>query len=201
MRSPTHFAQPNSTDGSSDASEYPSSPLTHEAAPADSKKKPFELRAVGARPSRKWFLMSWPLALVLFSCDASSPTAPRAVVGESLVTPWGTATVVRGGNPFDADKALERIIRGYTRAAEQRSDADTVRMTGVTIEVVSSLPGRYGEFDYPSTLRMLVGVEDVLNHEVQHYLCYSLYGDNADTADCCYKQDHRPGYDLNCQAQ
>lgn len=135
--------------------------------------------------------------LLIFGCSngPTEPSEPQA----TLATPFGTVTVLSKGNAFDADRAVQAIEAGYSKARAQVGNSiDAVRLDGLTIQVEPGVfgAGAVGRY-YPESdmVQIAQGVENVLTHELQHRFCRNL----GNSGDCCTFQDHHPGYNLSCQ--
>lgn len=139
--------------------------------------------------------------VALAACSGSGRSAgPTATSGPqaTLSTAYGTVTVYTNGNPFDAGRAAEAIEAGYARArAQVGSRVDTIRLDGMAVSVQPGVfSGAVGEYHSSRDLiEMAQGVENVLNHELQHRFCHKLGLSGA----CCTYQDHAGGYDLQCK--
>ncbi len=144
------------------------------------------------------------LTLAATGCSggsSSSPTDPGDGGGSgpvlALSTSWGDVTIDTGGHPFDPGRALASIEEGYEKARRQVGGAiDGVRLDAYRITIMPadwSLNGQH--LRDRREIRMRVGVENVLEHELQHLFAWELdrFGD------CRTYQDHPNGFDLHCQ--
>lgn len=141
--------------------------------------------------------------LTLAACSggggrAAGPTAPTGPQA-TLATSYGTVTIFTNGHPFDANRALAAIDAGYARARTQvGGKADQVSLDGMAISMQpGTFNGAVGQYHPDSDLvEVALGVENVINHELQHRFCHRL----GHSGDCCTYQDHSGGYDLSCKA-
>ncbi len=160
---------------------------------------------------RDKFLRWSPLAalllpVVLVACGGgsggsgpASPTDPAQSATLGLSTDWGSVTVETNGLPFDAGAARAAIAAGYAKGRAQIGDhVDRLRLDGYRIVVMPAdwaNGSRYGEhLRAEREIRMRVGVEAVLTHELQHMFAWEL----GRFDDCEVRQDHAHGYDLLC---
>ena len=124
------------------------------------------------------------------------PTDPSPTSSASLATSQGSFTVQANG--YDVDlQAIDRAIgRAYDKARDQIGGrADDLRFDGYTLEVMPEsweLAGQH--LRETRTIRMRVGDERVVTHELQHVFAWDLDRPH----DCKVLQDHPHGYDLNC---
>jgi predicted metal-dependent phosphoesterase TrpH len=140
--------------------------------------------------------------LVLGGCSggsgASHPTDPG---GDStsvftLPTSWGDVAVVIGGHEFDPGRALASIEEGYAKArAQMGTRIDGIRLDEYRIIIMPEdweLQGQH--LRDRREIRMRLGVENVLEHELQHFFAWEL----GRFSDCRTFQDHPNGFDLHC---
>lgn len=136
------------------------------------------------------------------SGSKSSPTSPVSQVPTIKVpTQWGAIAVTAGScGDIDAERIVDSVTRGYTRAVEVAGSAvNSVTLEGMTmrgeIDLECSGTAAYGcyFFDRDQVL-FRCGHENVVEHELQHRFC-----DQLDRPCDCYKTDHAGGVDLNCQ--
>ncbi len=146
------------------------------------------------------------LPVVLVACGGGSggggpvsPTDPTDTSVLELSTDWGNVTIYPNGQTFDADAAVAAIAAGYEKGREQiGGHVDDLRLDGYHILVMpadwanGSLYGQH--LRDQREIRIRVGVERVLTHELQHMFAWDL--DRFD--DCKVLQDHAHGYDLHC---
>jgi len=147
------------------------------------------------------------LPVVLLGCGGGGsggggpvgPTDPMQSSVLELSTDWGNLTIYPNGHPFDADKALAAIVAGYAKGREQiGGEVDGFRLDGYHVMVMpedwanGSLCGQHLRAE--REIRIRVGVEQVLTHELQHMFAWDL--NRFD--DCKVLQDHAHGYDLHC---
>lgn len=133
--------------------------------------------------------------------SSSSPTDPAGGGGGgpvlALSTSWGDVTVDTGGHPFDPGRALASIEQGYGKARRQvGGEIDGVRLDAYRITIMPadwSLNGQH--LRDQREIRMRVGVENVLEHELQHLFAWEL----GRFSECRTYQDHPDGFDLHCQ--
>ena len=141
--------------------------------------------------------------LVFGACSGGGRSAgPTASAGPQATfsTAYGTVTVYTNGHPFDAGRAAEAIEAGYARArAQVGSRVDSIRLDGMAVSVQpGAFSGAVGEYHANRDLVDIAqGVENVLNHELQHRFCHKL----GLSGSCCTYQDHAGGYDLQCKPQ
>ncbi len=126
----------------------------------------------------------------------AGPTDPTASSLASLSTSQGSLTVQTNGFEVDFQAIDRAIARGYEKARDQIGDrADDLRFDGYTLQVMPSsweLAGQH--LRETRTIRMRVGEERVIAHELQHVFAWDL--NRFD--ECKVLQDHAHGYDLNC---
>jgi hypothetical protein len=162
--------------------------------------------------SRPSFLRTLRLVLPIFvvlavaACSggsggsSASPTDPAGGASVSVLTlstSWGDVAVQTNGHPFDAGRALAAIERGYAKGRGQVGDEiDGCRLDEYHITIMPedwNLNGQH--LRDTREIRMRVGIENVLAHEVQHMFAWDL----DRFSDCRTYQDHPAGYDLVCQ--
>lgn len=144
------------------------------------------------------------LSVVLLSIAAcsggsggpSSPTAPSVAATSVLSTQWGDLQVEANGYAFDLDRARSSIAAGYERGRRQMGgEIDQVWLSGYHVTVMPpdwELAGQHLREN--REIRVRAGVENVLEHEVQHLFAWEL----GRFSDCRTYQDHAGGYDLHC---
>lgn len=151
-----------------------------------------------------YFPATLALAFALTSCSggsSSSPTDPGDGGGSgpvlALSTSWGDVTIDTGGHPFDPGRALASIEYGYEKGRRQVGGAiDGVRLDAYRITIMPADWNLNGEhLRDRREIRMRVGIENVLEHELQHLFAWEL----DRPGDCRTYQDHPNGYDLHCQ--
>jgi hypothetical protein len=142
------------------------------------------------------------LALTVAGCSGgsggpTSPTGPSEGPTAVLSTQWGEVVVETNGYPVDFDRALQSVIVGYDRGRSQvGSRIDGIRLDGYRLTVMPADWGLNGEHVRAAReIRMRAGVENVLEHELQHMFAWEL----DRFSDCKTYQDHTPGYDLLCR--
>lgn len=138
-------------------------------------------------------------ALFLLGCSGT-PTEPDGVY--MLATAYGTVTVTTPQAAIEmADMQVLRrsLERGQERALRQRQ---VPSLDGLRVAVWSSASwpcGTQAHGCYTSqddTAHAFVGVQNVVEHEVQHRQAWKL----GHRGDCYTLQDHWPvGYDLACR--
>jgi hypothetical protein len=143
------------------------------------------------------------LALGLAACSggsggSSSPTDPGAGgPSASLSTQWGELVFQTQGHAVDFDRALQSVTEGYDKARAQiGARADGLRLDGYRVTVMPAsweLNGQH--LRSTREIRMRAGVENVLEHELQHLFAWELDRHN----DCKTYQDHPGGFDLSCR--
>lgn len=143
------------------------------------------------------------LTLALAACSggsggSSSPTDPGpGAPSASLSTQWGELVFQTQGHAVDFDRALRSVTEGYDRARAQIGvRADGLRLDGYRVTVMPAsweLNGQH--LRSTREIRMRAGVENVLEHELQHVFAWELDRHN----DCKTYQDHEGGYDLHCR--
>lgn len=146
------------------------------------------------------FLLCATLALGACS-GGSGPSSPTDPGGDStsvltLPTSWGDVPVVTGGHEFDPGRALASIEEGYAKArAQVGTNIDGIRLDQYRITVMPEdweLNGQH--LRDRREIRMRLGVENVLEHELQHFFAWEL----GRFSDCRTYQDHPNGFDLHC---
>lgn len=141
--------------------------------------------------------------LVFAACSGgsggpTSPTDPSGGAGmtASLSTQWGVLEFQTNGHAVDFDRALRSVTQGYDKSRAQiGSQADGIRLDGYRVTVMPASWELNGQHLRSSReIRMRAGVENVLEHELQHLFAWELgrYGD------CKTLQDHPGGFDLHC---
>ena len=133
------------------------------------------------------------------SSSASSPTDPAGAPGNlvlSLSTSWGEIPVQTQGHAFDPNRALRSIEEGYEKARRQVGDRiDTIQLDQYRITIMPADWNLNGEhLRDRREIRMRVGIEGVLEHELQHLFAWEL----GRFGDCRTLQDHPNGFDLHC---
>lgn len=143
------------------------------------------------------------LVFALTGCSggsSSSPTDPGDGGGSgpvlALSTSWGDVTVDTGGQPFDPGRALASIEDGYAKARRQvGGEVDGIRIDSYRITIMPAdwnLNGQH--LRDRREIRMRVGIENVLEHELQHLFAWEL----GRHSECRTYQDHPNGFDLHC---
>lgn len=130
---------------------------------------------------------------------AGSPTDPGGGGSTSVLTlstSWGDVAIVTDGHPFDPGRALASIEHGYAKAREQIGDeVDRYRIDQYRITVMPAdweLNGQH--LRDRREIRVRAGIENVLEHELQHFFAWEL----DRFSDCRTYQDHPQGFDLHC---
>lgn len=144
------------------------------------------------------------LVLALAACSGgsggsgglSSPTAPTLETASVLSTRWGDLPVQTNGYAVDLDRARASIEEGYAKARRQiGSEVDRLWLGGYRITVMPPQWERNGQHLRDAReIRIRAGVENVLEHELQHLFAWEL----GRFSDCRVLQDHPGGYDLHC---
>lgn len=141
------------------------------------------------------------LTLALAACSggsggSSSPTDPSGSPAATLSTQWGELVFETNGQAVSFDRALHSVTEGYDKARAQIGPrADGIRLDGYQVTVMPASWELNGQHLRSSReIRMRAGVENVLEHELQHVFAWEL----DRFADCKTYQDHPGGYDLNC---
>lgn len=141
------------------------------------------------------------LTLALAACSGgsggpASPTDPGGGPAASLSTQWGELVFESNGHAVDFDRALQSVIEGYDKARSQVGPrADGFRLDGYRVTVMPASWELNGQHLRSSReIRMRVGVENVLEHELQHVFAWEL----DRFSECRTYQDHSGGYDLHC---
>lgn len=143
------------------------------------------------------------LVFALTGCSggsSSSPTDPGDGGGAgpvlALSTSWGDVTVDTGGHPFDPGRALASIEEGYGKARRQvGGEVDGIRIDSYRITIMPADWNLNGEhLRDRREIRMRVGIENVLEHELQHLFAWEL----GRHSECRTYQDHPNGFDLHC---
>jgi len=132
------------------------------------------------------------------SGGAASPTDPgTGGPAAALSTWWGELVFEAHGHPVDFDRALQSVIEGYDKARAQIGPrADGFRLDGYRVTVMPPTWELNGQHLRSSReIRMRAGVEDVLEHELQHVFAWEL----GRHSECRTYQDHPGGYDLACR--
>ena len=126
----------------------------------------------------------------------SSPTAPALEAAPMLSTQWGELTVQSNGYIVDLARARASIEEGYAKARRQiGSEADRMWLAGYRITVMPPdwhLNGQH--LRDQREIRIRAGVENVLEHELQHLFAWEL----GRFSECRTYQDHPGGFDLLC---
>lgn len=153
-------------------------------------------------PSSFVVLLVLGSALVLGACSGGSgPGSPTDPGGDptsvlTLSTSWGDVAVATGGHAFDPGRALASIEEGYAKARDQVGErVDGIRLDPYRITIMPAdweLNGQH--LRDRREIRMRVGVENVLEHELQHFFAWEL----GRFSDCRTYQDHPNGFDLHC---
>lgn len=144
------------------------------------------------------------LALTLAACSGgsggsgglSSPTAPAIETAPVLSTPWGDLAVETQGYAVDLGRALASIEEGYAKGRRQiGSEVDRLRLGSYRITVMPPHWELNGQHVRDAReIRIRAGVENVLEHELQHLFAWEL----GRFSECRVQQDHPGGYDLHC---
>lgn len=143
------------------------------------------------------------LVLAVAGCSggsASTPTAPSGADSGpvmALSTSWGDITIDTQGRPVDVGRLLASIEDGYGKGRRQIGDEiDRFRLDSYRITVMPADWGLNGEhLRDRREIRMRTGVENVLEHELQHLFAWEL----GRFGDCRTYQDHPGGFDLTCR--
>lgn len=127
----------------------------------------------------------------------SSPTGPAGGPAASLSTQWGELVFETNGYPVDFDRALGSIVQGYDKGRVQiGSDVDRLRLDGYRVTVMPPSWELNGQHVRSAReFRIRSGVEQVLEHELQHLFAWEL----DRYSDCKTFQDHPNGFDLHCR--
>lgn len=124
-------------------------------------------------------------------------TSPALETGRFLDTPWGTIRVYSQGRAFDFLRAHRAVTAAYRGAeAELGVPLDELRFEGHRIVVVCSGWTEGGaEFEPRAReFRIEEHREDLLEHEVLHFLAWRL----GLPPDCVATVGHPQGTDLRC---
>lgn len=157
----------------------------------------------GARCPAPVLLPALALCVATLGCGGSgsgsmtSPTDPSGVEAiYELSTAYGAFVVVTNGHPVDLDAVAAAVERGYGKARDQVGGlADRMRFNGYRLVVMPRDWELYGQhLRDRREIRMRVGVERVVAHELQHFFAWELERHAA----CRELQDHPGGYDLHC---
>lgn len=144
------------------------------------------------------------LLLVLAGCSGgsdgssglSSPTAPTTASASVLSTQWGDLSIQANGYSIDLDRARASIQQGYDKGRRQiGSEIDQLWLAGYRITVMPphwELNGQH--LRDAREIRIRAGVENVLEHEIQHFFAWEL----GRFSECRTFQDHPGGFDLRC---
>lgn len=149
-------------------------------------------------------LGSLVLVLTLFagacsggSGGSGSPTDPAGSSMASLSTQWGELAFRTNGYPVDFDRALGSLVQGYDKGRSQiGARVDQLRLDHYVVTVMPPDWGLNGQHVRDAReIRIRAGVEQVLEHELQHMFAWEL----GRFVDCKTLQDHPHGFDLNCK--
>lgn len=135
------------------------------------------------------------VAALVIGCSGNSPTEPNGTA--HVVTKYGTISVWSDGSSYNQAAIVRSLEAGYERAVAQVGRLPTLDGIMVAVykrQVWTGVPSVGAYSSDTSTIFVLAGVEEVCDHEVQHWAAWKL----GLRGDCYWLQDHRPGYDLNC---